>query len=79
MFNRIKSFLERNGDSYSVTLTNEEWYEVKKALQSDIKRNEEEVPALAAAHPILNAPGSVVDRAKHSIAIRRAALKKIPG
>jgi hypothetical protein len=79
MLNWIRKLLTNDTNNYStVTLSNEEWFEIKKALQSNIRRDEEVIPT-SSHSAVTNLPASVIDRAKHSISIQRAALMKLPG
>ena len=65
------------GRDVAVTLSAEEWYEVKTAVESNIRREQEAIPKFA-NHPAMNGHNGVIDRTKHSLNVQRAALTKMP-
>lgn len=63
--------------SRTVTLTGEEWFELRRSVESDNKRELAAIPALD-EYPHFLGPGGVKERAMHSATVRASVLKKIP-
>ena len=59
--------------SRTVTLTGEEWWELRRSVESDDKRSIE-----ALAQPLYAYYPDLVARAQHSSNIRKSVLSKIP-
>lgn len=70
-------FGRQSATHVAVTLSAEEWYEVKMAVESNIRREQEAIPKFA-NHPAMNGHDGVIDRTKHSLNVQRAALTKMP-
>lgn len=67
----------RGAANNSVTLSADEWYEVRRVVEMNIKREQDGLPGLD-QYPTFLEPGSLKDRTKNALKIQRLALTKLP-
>lgn len=58
-------------------LSPEEHFELRQALEANIKREQAAVESMR-KFAVMNAPGGVIERAQHSINILTVLLRKLP-
>jgi hypothetical protein len=74
MFNRICRLLNIR----YVILSDEEWYEVRRAVISHMKRENEAIENISSGKESFRLPDDVLDRGRHGLKVQAAVLRKIP-